>query len=393
MLVSTPPRPNPRLIAWARKDAGYDVARIAKRLQLPEQQVEGWEGTGKPPTVRQLMNLASFLRRPLSLFFQDEEPRLRPLAAEYRHLPGVVTDQESPEFRQAVRDMLARRENALNLMEELGDEIPEFNLRAHLSEDPKVVGTRLRERIGITTEAQFGWRDKWQAWREWRATIEEMGVLVFMFPSVLMEEARGIALIRSPLPVAAVNTKEVAESRAYTALHEVVHLMLANAREESAALDERRSAQEFEQLERFAEIAASYAVVSEDALIREVGQAPPKDIPGMQRLASRFKITPLAVATRLRESAYLTWPQYNAWRASWNRYVATLPKARPGRATPVSKALGRGGRTFSQLVLEAYDTNRITTAEAARYLNLRTEHFDALRQRLVQGSRAEAPDE
>ncbi|GMV88990.1 MAG: hypothetical protein AMXMBFR81_19210 [Chthonomonas sp.] len=392
MLVSTPPSPNPRIIAWARQEAGYDVERVAKRLQLPPAQVRGWESTGKPPTVRQLMNLAAFLKRPLSLFFQGEPPRSRPLSAEYRRLPGVEPGSESPEFRLAVRDMLARREIVLNLLDELGHELPEFTLRARLDEEPKIVGARLRQRIGITADQQMAWRDKWQAWREWRSAIEEIGVLVFMLPGVSLVEARGLALLRKPLPVAAVNTKEFAESRAYTALHEVVHLMLANADEERPAMNEARSADEFEQIERFAEVAASYALAAEDAFARAVEQAPPTDVQGVRDLALCFKMSPLAAATRLRESGFWTWPQYNAWRLSWNQYVGGLPKPK-GFATPVSKAIGRGGRMFAQLVLEAYDTHRITSVEAARYLNLRTEHFDNLRTRLVQGSIAEMPDE
>lgn len=84
----------------------------------------------------------------------------------------------------------------------------------------------------------MGWRDKWQVWREWRSAIEEVGVAAFMFADLALEEALGVALLRRPLPVAAVNTTEVVVPRPYTAPREVVHLMLASAREESSALDE-----------------------------------------------------------------------------------------------------------------------------------------------------------
>jgi hypothetical protein len=57
-------------------------------------------------------------------FFMPRPPQLAPLAMEYRRLPGVEPGHESPELRLALRQMLARRENALNLMEELGQEIP-----------------------------------------------------------------------------------------------------------------------------------------------------------------------------------------------------------------------------------------------------------------------------
>lgn len=392
MLVSDPPSPNPKLIAWAREDAGYDIERIAKRLKVSLDKARGWEEGGKPPTVRQMMNLAAYLRRPLSLFYQAEPPKVRPLAAEYRRLPGVAAGNESPEFRKALREMMARRETTLDLMDELGYELPAFGLRAQVTEDPKLVGARLRERIGITSGQQVAWRDKWQAWREWRSAIEEIGVLVYMFPGVPLEEARGVAIIRSPLPVSAVNTKEFAESRPFTALHEVVHLMLANASEERAASEETRTGEEFERLERFAEIAASYALVAEDAFTEAVGDSVPTDVPGVRELAARFKMSPLAASTRLRESGYWDWPQYNAWRSAWTQFVSGLPKS-SGFATPVSKSIGRGGRLFSQLVLEAYDTHRITTADAARYLNLRTSDFDNLRARLVRGSAEERPDE
>ena len=46
--------------------------------------------------------------------------------------PGIEPGHESPELRLALRQMLNRRENAINLMEELGEPIPDFSLRAHL---------------------------------------------------------------------------------------------------------------------------------------------------------------------------------------------------------------------------------------------------------------------
>lgn len=391
MLVSDPPAPNPNIIAWAREQSGYDIGRVAKRLQVKPEQVVGWE-SGAPPTVRQLMNLAAFLRRPLSLFFQEEPPKARPLAAEYRRLAGVIPGHESPEFRRNVREMLARRELAIDLLEELGHGTPAFGLGARLDEDPRAVGERLRARIGITDQAQAQWRDKWQAWREWRSAIEDIGVLVFMFPDVKLEEARGIALLRSALPVVAVNTKEIVESRAFTALHEIVHLMLANAHEESSALNEPRSPGEFAKLERFAESAASYALASEPAFEAAIGARSPLDVAGVQQLANRFKMTPLAAATRLRESNRISGAQYRAWRVAWNQHVAGMRRS-SGFATPVSKSIGRGGAMIAQLVFEALDSNRLTMSEAARALNLRTEHFDKLRQRLVEGAGAETPDE
>ncbi|HKI70172.1 MAG TPA: helix-turn-helix transcriptional regulator, partial [Verrucomicrobiae bacterium] len=193
---------NASLLAWAREESGYEVDQVAKRLQVKEERVAAWEKGELRPTMRQVEKLAHFFHRPLSIFFLPRRPQLPPLAAEYRRLPDVEPGHESPELRLALRQMLTRRENVLNLMGELGEPIPEFSLRAHLRESPADVGARLRQAIGIDVATQFDWDNEWEAWREWRAAVEQLGVLVFQFPKVELKEVRGLALLRMPLPVA-----------------------------------------------------------------------------------------------------------------------------------------------------------------------------------------------
>ncbi len=200
---------NPSLLVWARKESGYGLERVAKRLQVKEERVEAWEKGERQPTFRQVEELAKFLHRPLSVFFLSRPPQLPPLAAEYRRLPGVEPGHESPELRLALRQMLNRRENALNLMEELGEPIPEFSLRAHLNESPVEVGRQMREATGIDSMTQLDWSNEWPAWSAWRAAVEQLGVLVFQFPKVTLEETRGLALLRMPFPVIAINGKEM----------------------------------------------------------------------------------------------------------------------------------------------------------------------------------------
>jgi hypothetical protein len=121
------------------------------------------------------------------------------------------------------------------------------------------------------------------------------------------------------------------------------------------------------------------------AFLRKMDVSPDEwDIILMRSLASKFNTTPLAMATRLRTAGALSWDGYNRWKIEWNRYLGTLPK-RKGFALPVDKTLGRSGRPFVQLVLEALDMNRITAVQASRYLDLRFDHFDKLRNELRTG--------
>lgn len=384
------PRPNPiaanpAVVAWARAESGYDVDRAAKSLHVKPERLLAWEGGDRQPTSRQLENLAHLYRRPLGVFFLQHPPEIPPLGAEYRRLPNVEPGRESPELRLALRQMLIRRENTLNLMGELGEPVREFRLTAHLREAPEEVGRRLRESLGIDLAEQRAWPNEWRAWAAWRASAERVGVLVFVFSRVKLDEVRGLALLRTPLPVAAINSKEIPESKAYTLLHETVHLMLAAGHEEKSALKERRPAAEWNKVERFAEIAASHAMVPEQAFVEQVHTTGPMrawDIESVRRLARRFRMTPLAAATRLRESRFMTWEAYRQWREQWADFTATLPPRRGGIASPAEKAINRAGRPFTQLVLEALAANRITSTEAARYLELRFDHLEAVRSHL-----------
>ncbi len=388
---------NPSLLAWAREESGYALDKIAKRLNVKEEQVAAWEAGERQPTLRQVENLARFLHRPLSVFFMPRPPQMAPLATEYRRLPDVEPGHESPELRLALRQMLTRRENALNLMGELGEAIPEFFLRAHLRESAAEVGQRLRLATGVELSTQLGWANEYEAWRQWRAAVERLGVLVFQFPKVSLSEVRGLALLRTPMPVAAVNGKEIPEARTFTLCHEVVHLMLAASNEEAPAARERRRGNEWLDVERFAEIAASHALVPGDALremIAQLGlQRAEWSIENVRRIAKKFRLTPLATATRLRESDFMTWAHYNQWRAQWQAYMAVLPPRSGGFATPMEKAVNRAGRPFAQLVLEALSANRITSVDASRYLDLKFEHFDKLRAHLTTGPGDMSSDE
>ncbi|MEZ5417450.1 MAG: ImmA/IrrE family metallo-endopeptidase [Vicinamibacterales bacterium] len=283
--------------------------------------------------------------------------------------------------------MLQRRQVTLELSEELGQAWPEFKTSAHQSDGASRVGQRLRSALGVTIEQQLAWRDEWQAWREWRAAVENAGVLVFQFPKVPLEQVRGVSLFEFPVPVVGINSKEGSPgARVYSLLHELVHVALAVGRDEQVALTERRSAAEWRELERFAEEAASEAIIPDSALQEQLRRTSVArdawDVRQVRALASKFRVTPLAMATRLRSAGAFTWAGYQHWKSAWDDFVASLPARKGGIATPVDKTLGRAGRPFSQLVLEALDANRITAVDASRYLDLKFDHVEKLRAEL-----------
>jgi Zn-dependent peptidase ImmA (M78 family) len=379
---------NPDLLIWAREESGHALEVAATRIGVKADRLTEWEQGARKPTVRQVQELAKFYHRPFGVFFLPQRPSIPPLAAEYRRLPGVRPGVESPEFRLALRQMSLRRERTLELNDELGVTGTEFTTTAHMSEGPAVVGRRLRGALDVAVEQQMSSRDEWQAWREWRSAVENAGVLVFQFPKVPLSQARGVSLLHFPSPAIGVNSKELAPgARVFTLLHELVHVALALGQEERVALREGRDDAQWDQVERFAEEAASEAVIPEAALrsaLRSSSVARDAwNISQVRGLAAKFRVTPLAMATRLRAAGAMTWDGYASWKEAWNDHVSRMKPRKGGMSTPVDKALSRGGRPFAQLVIEALDSNRITAVDASRYLDLRFDHIATLRTELA----------
>src|SRR5947207_15268640 len=177
-MPSIPAMVTPSVLEWARKESGYDPEPAAKRAGVPAEKLIAWEHGDAKPTLRQAQALAKFYHRALGIFFLPQPPSLRPLAAEYRRLPGIRPGTESPELRLAIRVMSQRRETAIQLSGELGYAVIEFDVAAHPTESPVAVAARLRSKLGITAQEQLDWRDTRQAWRSWRGAVEQGNVPV-----------------------------------------------------------------------------------------------------------------------------------------------------------------------------------------------------------------------
>ncbi len=284
--------------------------------------------------------------------------------------------------------MSSRRETALELAEQVGFATEPFTSSARLNEAPKDVAHRLRGALGVTGTQQLAWENEWQASRRWREAVEAMGVLVFQFPKVPLSEARGVALLDFPLPVIGLNSKETSPAaRAFTIMHELVHLALARSHEEVTALKERRTDAEWEAVERFVEETASAILIPEivlDAALPRMASLPAQwTLEAVRSLARLFRVTPLAMATRLRARGVMDWPAYRRWKEDWRVYLESRPAPKKGGfATEVGKALSRNGEPFVRLVLQGLESNQVTAVDASRALGLGFGHFEKLRDAL-----------
>ncbi|MBU1298601.1 MAG: ImmA/IrrE family metallo-endopeptidase [Bacteroidetes bacterium] len=390
MARSIPALVNHRLLEWARKEAGYTDEEAAEKLKRSVEELRAWESGDEKPTLRQAERLAKIYKKPYSVFTLSEPPKTTPLATEYRRLPNVTPGKESPELRFALRDLLYRRHVALELFEELGELPEKFSLQAKLSEQTEELSRRIRNLFQITHENQFNWQNDSHAWKAWRNAVEVQGILVLLFSDATHEEVRGVSLFHSMLPVIGINTKEITASRPFTLMHEFIHILLANGNEEKPAIDERHTSAEWKKIEEFTERVAGGILMPEELLKQEhlIQTRVPSSIWSIheiQRLARKYKVTPLAFTTRLLILGRMNPASYRNWKDAWKEYLDQHPPKKGGFATPAEKSLNRNGLTYTTLVIDALNMERITPVSASKYLNVNYPYVEELRLHIAFG--------
>jgi Zn-dependent peptidase ImmA (M78 family) len=157
---------------------------------------------------------------------------------------------------------------ALEMLEELGEKPPVFELRTSLSEDVENVARHIRDIFKITYELQASWREQRTAFHAWRDKIEQLGVLVFQANRVENDEASGFACWAETLPVIMVNRKGVFDRRVLSLIHELVHLMLHQRGVSDLDIDAARQAQD-EMVEVFCNAVAAAALMPKDLFLAE----------------------------------------------------------------------------------------------------------------------------
>jgi Zn-dependent peptidase ImmA (M78 family) len=144
-------------------------------------------------------------------------------------------------------------------------------------------------------------------------------------------EFRGFALVDRDAPVVFVNGADVKPSQVFTLAHELAHVWLGA----TALCDADPSARAGVRAERWCDAVAAEFLVPEEALHAQLDTRR-DSIEESQRLAKRFKVSPLVVLRRLHDAGRLDSYTFES------AYAAEIDRLREQRAA----RKGRGGGNF-----------------------------------------------
>lgn len=370
---------NGAVLAWAREESGLSVEAIAASLDVGEDVVEGWEsGVGKP-SKGQFTKLVKLLKRPSAVFFLPKAPARAALPMSFRFAPGLgdhrLNDEEIRQIRWARRLQevvsWALRDGGAGQVD-----LPRFAT----TEKPATAAKFVRALTDVTPADQLAWNTAGEAFRSWRAVLEDAGVLVLQL-SLGRNNVRGISAWDDYAPLVAVNTAYHPTARVFTLFHEVGHLV---TRTDAACLRFILPTDPEIGAERWCERFAAAFLMPEEA-VRSVAArfgvssaSKVQDIDGARRFAARFKVSTRAVSLRLQELGLAPEGFYGAVekqlaKLDWN------DRGGGGGGQPApKKRLGQLGNRIPEILMEAQFGGRLNRLDLADYLRLTTGEVDEL---------------
>lgn len=365
----------PSVLRWAIEESGYTAEEIAHAVAVPLMSLEEWASGKRNPSLTQARKLASKLHRPFAALLLPAPPQSRPLHVQFRH-PLEDQRELNPQERRHLRRAVRLQEMLSWLAGELGIGRPKTP-SASLQDDPARVADVTRGLLRISTADQEGWKTHAVAFDQWRATLEQIGHVVFLF-SLGKESSRGFSLWDELAPVAAVNTAWNESARIFTLFHEMAHLI---TRTSSACVEAVRTTGRTDPVERWCEkFAADLLMPTRDVelTLRQHGWHPGAQITNLSvasDIANRYKVSLRAAVIRLIE--------LNA--AGWNLYDQIPPvsdkKVGGGGGTGRSRAQIREdqfGDRVTSLFVAAVEKEVLSRSQAVEFLDIPDTAFDDL---------------
>jgi Zn-dependent peptidase ImmA (M78 family) len=369
---------NKELITWARKRAGLTIEEASQKFA----HIAAWEAGEALPTYPQLERMADEFKLPVAAFFFPGPPTLPPIRESFRTLP----DAEYDEIPRQVRFML-RKAKALQL--NLGELTQDHNPASRLitrdlrfPEDMPIAGmaARVRDYLGVPLAVQYEWADDETSLKEWRNTLQKVGVFVFK-DAFRVEEYSGFSLYDDEFPIIYVNNTSAKTRQSFTLFHELAHLLFHTSGIDT--LEDRYILRLPEQQRRIEILCNRFAAefLVPEAAFRDAVASRPHSVQTAEQIAQRFHVSREVIYRKFLDREWIDEAEYTRAAKVW----AEQRSAGSG-GNWYRTQIAYLGRDYIGLAFRQYHQNRIDDEQLAAYLETKPKNLGALEEYFTQGS-------
>lgn len=392
---------NHHVLAWARERAGFALDEAADKVKVKLQKMEDWEEGKFKPTVRQARILADVYRRPFLEFFAKSIPDVDEvkLVPDFRlYVNKEEAENEKREFRVIQEWVEEKRLNALSLMEDLGESLPEFpaQLRFSVDDDPESAAEKTREAMQFSIHDQLAIA-KGKAYslpNILSEYIEKMGVLVMKVGKLTKFRARGMCFYVEPLPVIIFGS-EAPSAQAFTIIHEFGHVITGQSGISGDPIVKGGKNVGGRGIENWCNKFSAAFLIPQSKLA-EYEKKPRNPAQGFDRsrlreLAEFFRVSQHTMLIRLVELDYVV-PNFY-WGKMRKTFLEEEANYKGFGIPPYygTRYVNSQGRFYTSLVLEAWGTGLISSHNAAEYMGITNlKHLQDIRSKFPKPTKSES---
>ncbi|MCJ7571051.1 MAG: XRE family transcriptional regulator [Candidatus Thermoplasmatota archaeon] len=369
----------PTVLQWAVETSGWAHAEIAKKLKISPTTFQNWFTGNVQPTVKQLEVLSTTLKRPLATFFLSNPPKEQPLPKDYRMLP-----EKEGKFDKKTILAIRRARRLQNISKDLAENlnVPLRTVISYVkqSDDPKKIAECYRKELNFSSELQTKLKTPYEVFTFLRDALEEKNIIVFQIP-MLLEDARGFALVDNSPEVLVANSKDQIEARIFILMHEFGHVLL---HESGVSMPERTLfAKRVGPVEKWCnDFAAGFL------LTRSIAESEfPKykqtltETSTLNKLSRQYKVSKAMLLYNMFKLQYISKKEYDAVQ---KRYKFDKVKG-PSTGFGVSadkRCIREKGQKFVSLVVNNFEQGLITRSDALDYLSIKSKNLEKILSRV-----------
>lgn len=361
----------PSVLKWAIDQSGYTVAEVSEVLDVREDLIASWIAGSAKPSLGQMKAVARKLHRQFATFLLPKPPDESSVAIRFRHPQRGHQRPLNPIERRYIRRASWLQDTHAWLAQELGVESPDLATES-IDGSAEDAAARFRSRLSVSIERQREWRSPSVAFDAWREAVEQVGIIVLLYP-MTNDSCRGFSLWHEEVPLVAINTAWRDEARIFTLFHECGHLF---TRTNSACeLADVAVGDAEDRAERWCEMFAANVIIP-DAVVAPLPKV--TELKVLARIAGELKVSLRAMAIRLIGSGKANWTLYRS-----------IPVAADGKQRGGAGGTGRNRREIredelghrgTRLFVDAVRRDVITESQALHYLDIPLADFDTLAQ-------------
>ncbi len=376
---------SPEVFRWATDRAGLANDELAKRMNVKVEKVHDWEAGIALPTFRQTERLAEALRVPLGYLFLSQPPKMEIPISDFRTLPNKENLFISIDLQEVIYDAQRKSNWYKEWRIEEGLEPYEFVGKYSVDNTVDDVVQDLRRELDIPEGFVRGLHSWSEHLNQLINKVEDKGILVLQSGIVgnnthrklSVDEFRGFSIADNYAPLIFINSQDAITARIFTLVHELTHVWIG----EGGISDPNyfKKGHPLKKIETFCnKVAAEFLIpgkLLEKQWNRKIGA-----IENTETLCRKFFVSQESVLQRA----------YNLGLVSVEDFTETLiyiqsnqkKIKKDGGGNYYRNLITRNSKRFTQDVLYAVRSNRLTYIAAARLLNTQPDKLPKIVEKL-----------